>query len=172
MARTEGGADTRALRAAWLRVMDLPDDFRDLLVCLHDAGAEIAIVGGYAVAFHGHPRATKDIDVLIRPTPENARKVYRGLAAFGAPVSDFEVTDGDFTSYDGVLQIGVAPVRVDILNRIAVPFDEVVADGDTLNIDGRSIPVIGRDALIRAKRAAGRPQDLADITELERLRGA
>ncbi|MEZ4300623.1 MAG: nucleotidyltransferase [Polyangiaceae bacterium] len=148
--------------------MDLPDDFRDLLVCLHDAGAEIAIVGGYAVAFHGHVRATKDLDVLIRPTAENARKVYRGLAAFGAPLAAFEVSDADFATYDGVLQIGVAPVRVDILNRIAVPFDEVIADGDRLDVEGRSIAVIGRDALIRAKRAAGRPQDIADVAALER----
>lgn len=78
--------------------MDLPDDFRDLLVCLHDAGAELAIIGGYAVAFHGHLRATKDLDVLIRPTRENAQKVYRGLAAFGAPLSSFEVSDADFAS--------------------------------------------------------------------------
>lgn len=150
---------------------DLPDDFRDLLVCLHDAGAEVAIIGGYAVAFHGHLRATKDLDVLIRPTQENARKVYRGLAAFGAPLSAFEVSDADFATYDGVLQIGVAPLRIDIINRIAVPFDEVVADGEKLDVDGRMIPVIGRDALVRAKRAAGRPQDIADVAALERLKG-
>lgn len=149
--------------------MELPDDFRDLLVCLHDAGAELAIIGGYAVAFHGYLRATKDLDVLIRPTPENARKVYRGLAAFGAPLSAFEVSDADFASYDGVLQIGVAPVRIDIINRIAVPFDEVIADGETLDVDGRAIPVIGRDALVRAKLAAGRPQDTADVEALRRL---
>ncbi len=151
--------------------MDLPDDFRDLLVCLHDAGAEFAIIGGYAVAFHGYLRATKDLDVLVRPTPENARKVYRGLAAFGAPLSSFEVSDADFATYDGVLQIGVSPVRIDIINRIAVPFDEVIADGETLDVDGRAIPVIGRDALVRAKIAAGRPQDAADVAELDRLRG-
>jgi len=150
--------------------MDLPDDFRDLLVCLHDAGAELAIIGGYAVAFHGHLRATKDLDVLIRPTRENAQKVYRGLAAFGAPLSSFEVSDADFASYDGVLQIGVSPVRIDIINRIAVPFDEVIAGGQTLDVDGRAIPVIGRDALVRAKLAAGRPQDIADVAALERLR--
>ena len=150
--------------------MDLPDDFRDLLVCLHDAGAEFAIIGGYAVAFHGHLRATKDLDVLVRPTPDNARSVYQGLAAFGAPLSSFEVSDADFATYDGVLQIGVSPVRIDIINRIAVPFDEVIADGQTLDVDGRSIRVIGRDALLKAKKAAGRPQDLADVAALERLK--
>ena len=150
--------------------MDLPDDFRDLLVCLHDAGAEFAIIGGYAVAFHGHLRATKDLDVLVRPTPENARNVYRGLAAFGAPLSSFEVSEADFATYDGVLQIGVSPVRIDIINRIAVPFDDVIADGETLDVEGRSIHVIGRAALLRAKRAAGRPQDLADVAALEHLK--
>lgn len=149
--------------------MDLPDDFRDLLVCLFDAGAEFAIVGGYAVAFHGHVRATKDLDVLIRPTPENARKVYRGLAAFGAPLSTFEVSDADFAAYDGVLQLGVAPTRIDIINRIGIPFDAVIADGDTLDVEGRPIPVIGREALARVKERAGRPQDLADVEALRRL---
>jgi hypothetical protein len=74
-------------------VIDLPEDFRDLLVELHDAGAEFVIVGGYAVAFHGYPRATKDIDILVRAVPENAARVYRALAAFGAPLSTFEVSE-------------------------------------------------------------------------------
>ena len=95
-----------------------------------------------------------------------------GLAAFGAPLSSFEVSDADFATYDGVLQIGVSPVRIDIINRIAVPFDEVVADGETLDVEGRAIPVIGRDALVRAKLAAGRPQDLADVAALDRLRNS
>lgn len=69
------------------RQIDLPDDFQDLLAELHDAGAEFEVVGGHAVAFHGHPRATKDLDVLIRPTAANASRVYRALAAFGAPPS-------------------------------------------------------------------------------------
>ena len=89
-------------------MIELPDDFKDVLTCLHDAGAEFVIIGGYAVAFHGHPRATKDIDVLVRATPENAEKVYRGLAAFGAPLSAFEVSESVFATYDGVLQLGVA----------------------------------------------------------------
>lgn len=146
--------------------MELPADFRDLLVCLYDAGAEIAIVGGYAVAFHGHPRATKDLNVLIRPTRDNARKVYRGLAAFGAPLESFQVSDADFASYDGVLQLGVAPLRIDIINRIAVPFDQVISDGDIIEVEGRPIPIIGRGALVEAKLRAGRPQDLADVAAL------
>lgn len=149
--------------------MDLPDDFRDLLVCLHDAGAEFVVVGGYAVAFHGHVRATKDLDVLVRATPDNAQKVYRGLVAFGAPIAAFDVAEKDFATYDGVLQIGVPPFRIDVLNRIAVTFDEAIADGATLDVEGRAVRVIGRDAWIRAKRAAARSQDLADVEALERL---
>jgi predicted nucleotidyltransferase len=149
----------------------LPDDFRDLLVELDEAGAEFIIVGGYAVAYHGHVRATKDIDVLVRSTPENAERVYAALARFGAPLASFAVTAGDFATYDGVLQFGIAPLRADILNRIVgVTFDEAIASAESIEVDGRRIPVLGLDALLRAKRAAGRPKDLLDVTELERRR--
>jgi len=149
--------------------MDLPKDFRDMLIELADAGAEFAVVGGYAVAFHGHPRATKDMDILVRPSASNARRVYAALAAFGAPLHAFDVSEADFMDYDGVLQVGVAPVRIDIINRIAaVDFDEVVGAGDAFTLDGRRIAVIGREALLKNKRAAGRPQDIADVDVLSR----
>lgn len=93
-------------------MIELPDDFRDLLIELADAGAEFVVVGGHAVAFHGHPRATKDLDVLVRATNNNAAKVYRALAAFGAPLSSFEIAESDFATYDGVLQIGLPPRRI------------------------------------------------------------
>lgn len=151
-------------------MIDLPEDFRDLLVELHDAGAEFVVVGGHAVAFHGHPRATKDLDVLVRATPANATRVYRALAAFGAPLHTFEVAEEDFASYDGVLQIGLPPRRIDVLNRAdGITFDDAVADGERFELDGRAIPVIGREALLRNKRAAGREQDLADVAALEAL---
>ena len=79
----------------------IPDDFRDLLVELVDAGARFLVVGGYAVAVHGHPRATKDIDVWVDPTTANARRVYTALARFGAPIDQFEIAVGDFEQYDG-----------------------------------------------------------------------
>ena len=153
-------------------MIELPQDFHDLLLDLEDAGAEFVVVGGYAVAFHGHVRATKDIDVLVRPTPENAARVYRALARFGAPLQAFEVAPEDFAAYDGVLQVGVAPLRADVLNRIAgVSFDDAIAGAETFDLDGRAIPVIGLVDLLRAKRAAGRPQDLLDIDALETLHG-
>lgn len=150
-------------------MIELPDDFRDLLVALDEAGAEFVVLGGHAVAYHGHPRATRDLDVLIRPVTENAERVYRALAAFGAPLDTFEVTAADFATYDGLLQIGIPPRRIDILNRAdGISFDEAVADGATFEVAGRNIPIIGRDALLKNKRASGRGQDLADVSALER----
>jgi len=150
-------------------MIELPDDFRDMLIELHDAGAAFVVIGGHAVAFHGYPRATKDLDLLVRAEPENAVRVYRALAAFGAPLDSFAVTANDFAAYDGVLQIGLPPRRIDILNRAAgIGFDDAISAGDTLEIDGRKVAIIGFDALIRNKRAAGRPQDLVDVLELEK----
>ena len=149
-------------------MIDLPDDFRDLLIELSDARAEFVVLGGHAVAFHGHPRATKDLDILVRASPANATLVYQALAAFGAPMEAFDVAAADFATYDGVLQIGLPPRRIDILNRAAgISFDEAIASGDSFDIDGRQIPIIGRDALLRNKRAAGRAQDIADLQALE-----
>lgn len=149
-------------------MIELPDDFRDLLLALADAGADFVILGGHAVAFHGHPRATKDLDVLVRAERANAERVYRALAAFGAPLSQFEVGEADFATYDGVLQMGVPPLRIDILNRAdGITFDEAIADGASFELDGRPIPVIGRAALLKNKRAAGREQDIADLKALE-----
>lgn len=149
-------------------MIELPQDFRDLLIELHDAGAAFVIVGGHAVAFHGHPRATKDMDVLVRADQANAVCVYKALAAFGAPLDDIEVKEEDFTTYEGVLQIGLPPRRIDILNRASgITFDEAVSAGDTFQLDGRAIAVIGLRALIKNKIASGREQDRADVKALE-----
>jgi hypothetical protein len=152
-------------------VIELPQDFRDLLVELHDAGAAFVVVGGHAVAFHGHPRATKDLDVLVRSDASNAARVYRALAAFGAPLDAIEVAESDFATYDGVLQIGLPPRRIDILNRATgITFDEAVAAHDSFQLDGRSIPIIGLEALLKNKIAAGRDQDRADVKALHMVK--
>ena len=152
-------------------MIDLPDDFRDLLVELHDAGADFVVLGGHAVAFHGHPRATRDLDVLVRADAENAIRVYRALAAFGAPLETFAVTVADFAAYDGILQIGLPPRRIDILNRATgITFQDAVAAGDSFELEGREVRIIGLEALLRNKRASARPQDLADVAALEALR--
>lgn len=152
-------------------MIELPEDFRDILIELHDAGADFVVVGGHAVAFHGHPRATKDLDVLVRADPRNATRVYQALASFGAPLETFEVGEADFATYDGVLQIGLPPRRIDILNRATgITFDEALAGSEEFDLDGRPIRVIGFAALIKNKTAAAREQDLADIKALRRLR--
>jgi len=151
-------------------VIELPQDFRDLLVELHDAGAAFVVVGGHAVAFHGHPRATKDLDVLVRADAANAARVYQALATFGAPLDAIEVAASDFATYDGVLQIGLPPRRIDILNRATgITFDEAVAAHASFQLDGRSIPIIGLEALLKNKIAAGRDQDRADVKALQRI---
>jgi hypothetical protein len=153
-------------------LIDLPDDFRDVLIELHEAGADFVVLGGHAVAFHGHPRATKDLDVLVRADAANAARVYRALAAFGAPLEAFEVSERDFATYDGVLQIGLPPRRIDILNRAdGITFDEAIAEGASFELEGRRIPIIGLAALLKNKQAANRAQDIADIEALEAKNG-
>jgi predicted nucleotidyltransferase len=152
-------------------VIDLPEDFRDLLVELHDAGAEFVVLGGHAVAYHGHPRATKDLDVLVRASAANAARVYKALASFGAPLGLFEIGEADFATYDGVLQIGLPPRRIDILNRAdGITFDEAIDAHESFEVEGRRIPVIGLAALLKNKRAAAREQDVADVKALETIR--
>jgi len=151
-------------------VIDLPEDFRDLLIELHDAGAEFVVLGGHAVAYHGHPRATKDLDVLVRASVANAGRVYKALASFGAPLGLFEVGEADFATYDGVLQIGLPPRRIDILNRAdGITFQEAIDAHESFEVEGRRIPVIGLAALLKNKRAAARDQDLADVRALETI---
>ena len=94
--------------------MKLPADFRDVLVCLTDAEVEFMVIGGYAVAHHGHVRATKDIDVLVRPTHENAARVMRALETFGAPLSALAIHADDFATPGKVIQLGMPPLRIDI----------------------------------------------------------
>lgn len=148
-------------------VIDLPDDFRDILIELADAGVEFVVVGGYAVAVHGHSRATKDIDIFVRADPANADRVYRALAAFGAPLPAFHVTASDFAEEGNVLQLGVPPLRIDVITRASgITFDEASVDAVYLDVAGRRVPVIGLAALLQNKRSTGRLQDLADVEAL------
>ena len=108
------------------------------------------------------------MDILIRADKSNAERVYRALGAFGAPLAAFEVQAADFATYDGVLQIGLPPRRIDILNRAdGITFDEAVAERACFTLDGQSIPVIGRAALLKNKRAAARAQDIADVEAID-----
>ena len=141
-------------------------DFAEMLSALSEAGAEFLIVGAHALAAHGIPRATGDLDIWVKPTPANARRVMQALASFGAPLGD--LTLEDLTRPDTVFQIGVPPSRVDILTGVTgVQFDEAWPRRVALDLEGAEVPVIGRDDFIRNKRATGRPKDLADIDGVE-----
>jgi hypothetical protein len=141
-------------------------DFLDMLSALCDAGAEFLVVGAHAVAVHARPRATGDLDVWVRPTQENADRVWRALEAFGAPLHAIE--PADLVSDDLVFQIGLAPSRIDILTDIGgVDFEQAWRNRVEITLGDLDVPVIGKAELIQAKRDAGRPRDLADLVELE-----
>ena len=147
----------------------LNSDFRDLLILLVDNGTEFVVVGAYAVAFHGAPRASGDIDLFVRPSPANAARVYHALTRFGAPLASAGVASTDFAHPGTVYQIGLPPRRIDILTQISgVTFDEAWASRTTAEIEGRPVGFIGREALLKNKEATGRPKDAADISRLRR----
>ena len=144
----------------------LNPDFRDMLSALSDESAEYLLVGAYAVAVHGLPRATGDLDLWIRVSAHNAACVLRALARFGAPLQD--VREADLVRPGTVVQIGVAPRRIDLLTTLdALEFDDAWARRTHVDVEGVRVPVIARADLIRNKKAVGRPQDLADAARLE-----
>lgn len=145
-------------------------DFVEILSELREAHAEFLVVGAYALAAHGLPRATGDFDLWIRPSRENAQRVYRALANYGAPLE--RVTETDFTNPDLILQVGVEPLRVDVITSISgVEFDEAWSRKTTALLGGIEVFVISVGDLIRNKKATGRDQDLLDVKRLERRFG-
>lgn len=146
----------------------MTDDWADVLVALLEAGARFLVVGAHAMAVHGIPRATQDLDVWVEPTDENASRVWNALAGFGAPLADLGVEVGDFVRPGTVVQLGLPPNRIDVLTEISgVPsFGTAWRDRVEREVSGKRIPFIGRRALITNKRAAGRLKDLADIEAL------
>lgn len=139
----------------------LGDDFRDLLSAFSAAKARFVVVGAYALAVHGRPRATGDLDIWIDPTARNAEAVYRALVEFGAPLEG--IRESDFATPGVVYQIGVPPNRVDILTSVSgVRFAGAWKRRFSTTYEGVSFAVIGRNDFIANKRASGRPQDLVD----------
>ena len=140
-------------------------DFVEMLSALDAAGAEYLVVGAHALAAHGVPRATGDLDIWVRATPGNARRVLAALHDFGAPL--FDLTPDDLSRPETVFQIGVVPVRIDLLTSISgVGFDEAWAGRIEVSIEGVTVGVLGREELLRNKRATGRPKDLLDAESL------
>ncbi len=151
-----------------MSTLPLNADFLDLLREFGDAGAEFLIVGAHALAVNGVPRSTGDLDVLVRPTATNAARVYAALERFGAPLSQHSMTVADLAREGTVYQMGLPPSRIDVLTSItAVSFDEAWAGRRQVDVQGRSVAFLGREALLKNKRATGRPKDLADVHALE-----
>ncbi len=141
-------------------------DFRDLLSAFNAQGVDYLVVGAYALAAHGRVRATGDLDVWVRAAPDNAARVMKALTDFGAPLHDLTLTD---LSRPGVVfQVGIAPLRIDILTGIdGVTFDEAWPARVQTRVFDQPVAVLSVEHLIRNKRAVGRAQDLADLEWLE-----
>jgi hypothetical protein len=147
------------------------DDWADLLGALSESGARFLVVGAHAMAVHGVPRGTQDLDIWIDPERDNAERVWRGLAAFGAPLEDLGITREDLSRPGIVIQLGLPPNRIDLLTSISgVPeFEAAWAERVEHGFGGRRVPFIGRATLIRNKRESGRRKDLADLEAIGEL---
>ena len=141
-------------------------DFADLLRAFCGEGVEFLVVGAHAVMRYTEPRYTKDLDVWVNPTPENAARVMRALARFGAPLD--VVVEADFTDPDVVFQIGVAPNRIDVMTSVAgLQFQDAYARRVESTYGGAPVAFPSKQDLVAAKRASARPQDMLDADRLE-----
>jgi len=149
----------------------LNEDYKDMLRALSDEKVKFLLIGAYAMAAHGYPRATMDIDIWIMPSAQNADAVLRALRRFGAPLHN--LTREDLQRDGTVFQIGVAPRRIDLITTASgLQFEEVYSRSLSVNIEGIEVHIPVIDDLIRNKRATGRTKDLADAEALESLRNS
>ena len=143
----------------------LNNDYRDILLALSARKVKFILVGAYAMAAHGFPRSTMDIDLWVKNDYENSIRVLQALEDFGAPSG--ELTPDDLQKIDMIYQIGVAPRRIDILTSIdGVEFDNAFNNSNSIEIDGIFVRVLSVSDLIQNKQAAGRLKDLADVETL------
>ena len=150
-------------------MLRLPDPLRAFAALLEAHQVEYLIVGGYAVAYHGYPRFTGDIDFFIAVAPENAKRLQAVLEEFG--FGNVGLSEADFLDYGAVIQLGYAPNRIDILTQVdGVTFAEAWPLRQVALVDGLPLKFIDRESLIASKRAAGRPKDQADLVRLTRPR--
>jgi hypothetical protein len=146
--------------------MAVPKDLREFIESLNSHGVEYLIVGAHALAFHGFPRYTGDLDVLLRPTPENAERVEQVLIAFS--FASLGLRAEDFLHVGRVVQLGMVPNRIDLLTSLTgVTFEEAWDRRVLGNLDGLPVAFLSRETLIKNKRATGRMQDSADVEKLE-----
>ncbi len=147
--------------------MKLDKDFNEFVELFVANDVRFLVVGGYALAAHGYPRATDDFDAWVWANSENAVKIVDCLTKFG--FGSLNLSTDDFTTLDRVVQLGYPPYRIDIITSISgVEFDSAWANRLVVDVDGLHVPFIGRDDLLKNKRATGRPKDLLDV---ERLMG-
>jgi hypothetical protein len=147
-------------------MVELAPDFDEFFDSLIARGVEFLVVGAYALAYHGAPRYTGDIDVFLRPTTENAARLLAALSAFGFPPMSLE--PAQVIDPSRIIQMGVEPVQIHVMSDISgVTWDEAWAGRVEARCGSRDVPFIGRTEFIRNKRAAGRLKDLADIEALE-----
>jgi len=140
-------------------------DFKELLSEFNAHQVEYLVVGAHALAAHGHVWATKDMDVWVKPTRDNAERVIAALEAFGAPLHGVSIED--LSEPDLVLQLGVQPVRIDIITSISgVEFDDAYPERLETHFAGEPVGVLSRKYLIQNKSSTGRPQDIADVYQL------
>jgi len=158
-----GDADPRRTRS-------VTDDWLDLLKALAETGARFLVVGAHAMAVHGVPRGTQDLDIWIDRAPDNADRVWRALAAFGAPLAALGVA-ADLSQPGQVIQLGLPPNRIDLLTTLTglEQFDRAWGDRVEHEVGGIRIPFIGREAFVANKRSTGRRKDLADLEALGEL---
>lgn len=148
----------------------LNEDYKELLHALSDEKVKFLLVGAYALAAHGYPRATVDIDIWVKPDSENAAAVLRALHRFGAPLHN--LSNADLENDDTVFQIGVAPRRIDIITGASgLEFENTFRHSIEVEIDDLVVHIPSVADLIRNKRASGRTKDLADAEALEELEG-
>lgn len=144
------------------------EDYRDILAALLRQNARFLIVGAHALAAHGYLRATLDIDIWIDATADNARRVWRALAEFGAPLDDMNIRVEDLTQPDVVAQFGLPPNRIDILTGVSgLAFERAWANRIEDVLEGVRVPVLGLEDLLANKRASGRDKDRVDVKGLE-----
>ena len=144
--------------------MQLSPDLREFIGLLNSRDVEYVIVGAHSLAYHGRPRYTGDLDILVRPSPANASKVAAVLRDFG--FADL-VEEADLTKLEQIVQLGRAPNRIDLLTSLSgVGLDEIFETKIATQLDDLPVPVLSKELLIRNKRAVGRPQDLADLDAL------
>jgi predicted nucleotidyltransferase len=148
-----------------MAIPTLARDFKEFLKSFNSNGVEYLLIGGYAVGIHGHIRATNDLDVWVKISPENAARIDRALREFG--FSTGELTPGLFLERNNVVRMGVPPIRIEILTSISgVEFESCYAEKEMVRIEETEVPVISLTRLRQNKAASGRAKDLADLENL------